>query len=258
MHILKALVAQYPCTKFREISSKDIGARGHQAETQNCALWAQFWPLGVVTCMARVPYQGASTPKVWGLCDLPCAAYPNISPAQLWLILLTTLAPPFPAGGARGEYSSLVGEACIVDPGHRALNPRPGGGLSHLRHGGGAKMTPPLTRKLGKLEGRAIRRSRALSEPVRSHFGHFFAQVNIEVSRGHQRSNFRKMMVLSGMPAIISGTIIATPNPKKAKDSSWNVLSLRWRQISPKINRLSVRGHERSKTAFLSETVFQW
>ena len=81
-------------------------------------------------------------------------------------------------------------------------------------------MTPPLTRKLGKLEGREIRRSTALSEPVRSHFGNFFAQVNIEVSRGHQRSNFRKMMVLSGMPAIISGTIIATPNPKKAKDSS--------------------------------------
>ena len=55
------------------------------------------------------------------------------------------------------------------------LNPRPGGGLSHLRHGGGGggKMTPPLTRKLGKLKGCAIRRSTALSEPVRSHFGHF-------------------------------------------------------------------------------------
>ena len=123
---------------------------------------------------------------------------------------------------------------------------------------GGGQNDPPLTRKLEKLEGRAIRRSTALSEPVRSHFGHFFAQGNIEVSRGHQRSNFRKMMVLSGMPAIISGTIIATPNPKKSKDSSWNALSLSWRQISPKINRLSVRGHERSKTAFLSETDFQW
>ena len=96
------------------------------------------------------------------------------------------------------------------------FNPRPGGGLSHLRHGGGGgKMTPPLTRKLEKLEGRAIRRSTAFSEPVRSHFSHFFFQVNIEVSRGHQRSNFRKIMVLSGMPATISGTIIATPNPKK-------------------------------------------
>ena len=58
--------------------------------------------------------------------------------------------------------------------------------------GGGAKMTPPLTRKLGKLEGRAIRRSTALSEPVRSHFGHFFAQVNIEVSRGHKGQIFEK------------------------------------------------------------------
>ena len=124
--------------------------------------------------------------------------------------------------------------------------------------GGGGQNDPPLTRKLGKLENRAIRWSTALSEPVRSHFGHFFAQVNIEVSRGHQRSNFRKMIVLSGMPAIISRTIIATPNPKKAKDSSWNALSLRWSQISPKINRLSVRGHERSKPAFLSETVFRW
>ena len=80
-----------------------------------------------------------------------------------------------------------------------------------------AMVAPPLTRKLGKLEGRAIRRSTSLSEPVRSHFGHFFAQVNIEVSRGHQRSNFRKIMVLSGMPAIISGTIITTPNPNKSK-----------------------------------------
>ena len=53
--------------------------------------------------------------------------------------------------------------------------------------GGGQNDPPPLTRKLGKLEGRAIRRSTALSEPVRSHFGHFFAQVNIEVSRGHQK-----------------------------------------------------------------------
>ena len=40
--------------------------------------------------------------------------------------------------------------------------------------GGGGKMTPRLNRKLEKLEGRAIRRSKALSEPIRSHFGHFF------------------------------------------------------------------------------------
>ena len=86
--------------------------------------------------------------------------------------------------------------------------------------GGGGQNDPPSNSKTRKARRPTIRRSTALSEPVRSHFGHFFAQVNIEVSRGHQRSNFRKMVVLSGMPAIISGTIIATPNPKKAKDSS--------------------------------------
>ena len=51
-----------------------------------------------VICIARVPYQGASALQVWGLCNLPCAAYPNVSPAQLWLIPLTTLAPPLPCG----------------------------------------------------------------------------------------------------------------------------------------------------------------
>ena len=103
LHILKALVALYPCTKFREISTKGVGARGHKAETQNCALRAQFWPLGVVTYIARVPHQGASTLKVWGLCDLPRAAYPNVSPAQLWLILQGTLAPPCRCSESRGE-----------------------------------------------------------------------------------------------------------------------------------------------------------
>ena len=38
---------------------------------------------------------------------------------------------------------------------------------------GGGQNDPRLTRKLGKLEGRAIRRSKALCEPIRSHFGYF-------------------------------------------------------------------------------------
>ena len=37
----------------------------------------------------------------------------------------------------------------------------------------GGQNDPRLTRKLGKLEGRAIRRSKALSEPIRSHLSHF-------------------------------------------------------------------------------------
>ena len=65
-----------------------------------------------------------------------------------------------------------------VASGHCPLGfiiPPPGGGLSHLRHGGGGGGNDlPSTRILGKLEGRAIRQSTALSEPVRSHCGHFF------------------------------------------------------------------------------------
>ena len=97
-------------------------------------------------------------------------------------------------------YRAFQSYTKSLAPGWRSQPPSPWWG------GGGQNDPPPLTRKLEKLEGRAIRRSTALSEPVRSHFGQFFAQVKIEVSRGHQKSNFRKMMVLSGMPAIISGT----------------------------------------------------
>ena len=96
-------------------------------------------------------------------------------------------------GVASGPRTTLlqVVPVKILGPAGKSINPRPGGGLGHLRHGRvGAKMTPPLTRKLGKLEGRAVRRSTALSEPI--FFGHFFAQVNIEVTRGHQRYRFSK------------------------------------------------------------------
>ena len=53
---------------------------------------------------------------------------------------------------------------------------------------------------------------------------------------------------------IISVPVTATSKFKKAIESSWNALSLRCRQISPKANGLGVRGHERSKTALLSES----
>ena len=54
------------------------------------------------------------------------------------------------------------------------INPRPGGGLSHLRHGGGGQNGPPIQlEKQRGLEDRATRRLKALREPVRSHFDHF-------------------------------------------------------------------------------------
>ena len=61
------------------------------------------------------------------------------------------------------------------------------------------------------------------------------------------------MMVLSGMPAIISGTIIARPNLKNAKDSSWNALSPRCRQISPKINRF-----KRQRSRKVKNVILEW
>ena len=104
------------------------------------------------------------------------------------------------------------------------INPRPGGGLNHLRHGGGGGQNDPdLTRKLGKLEGRAIRLSKALSESDRSHFGQFLAQVNIEVSRGQQRSHFRKIMVVIRNAGHYPGNYNShaeSKKQKKTKDSS--------------------------------------
>ena len=56
--------------------------------------------------------------------------------------------------------------------------------------------------------------------------------------------------------SIISVPVRATSKFKKAIESSWSVLSLKWHQISPKINRLGVRDHERSKTAFFKRNSF--
>ena len=69
--ILKDLVILHPCTKFGEISSKGVGARGQKAEKRDCALRAQIWPLGVIAYMAHPPYQSASTLQVSGLYGRP-------------------------------------------------------------------------------------------------------------------------------------------------------------------------------------------
>ena len=154
------------------------------------------------------------------------------------------------------RWCNFVLKGCLRNL--KSLSPRPGGGLSHLRQGGGGQNDPPpLTRKLGKLEGRAIRRSTALSEPVPSHFGHFSLRWILRSAEVIKGQIFENDGFIRNAGHYL-GNYNSYAKSKKAKDSSWNALSLRWRQISPKINRLSVRGHERSKTAFLSETVFQW
>ena len=45
--------------------------------------------------------------------------------------------------------------------------------------GGGGRYAPNLSQKRNGLGGRVTRRSKALSEPVRSNSSHFFAQVSI-------------------------------------------------------------------------------
>ena len=48
--------------------------------------------------------------------------------------------------------------------------------------------TPPYSKtKRGRKERE--KRSNALNDYIPMYFSHFFAQVNIEVNRGHQRSN---------------------------------------------------------------------
>ena len=120
---------------------------------------------------------------------------------------------------------------------------RPGVWATFARPGGEAHKCPPppqLTRKL---------RNASTS----------LCEVKIEVTRGHQGQNFPKFpnyMTWLHIIRIISVPVTATSKFKKAIESSWYALSQEWRQISPKINSLGVRGHERSKTAFLSEKDF--
>ena len=81
------------------------------------------------------------------------------------------------------------------------LNPRPGVGLSHLRPGGGGQNDPPrLTRKRRGLGRRGKKQTKAHNKYVRKYFGHFFAKVNIEVARGHHRSNFSVFGVAGHIP----------------------------------------------------------
>ena len=46
MHILKALVALHPCTKFGDISPKGVGTRGHKAEKRIDPCGVNFDPSG--------------------------------------------------------------------------------------------------------------------------------------------------------------------------------------------------------------------
>ena len=76
------------------------------------------------------------------------------------------------------------------------FNPRPAGCLDIPRHavgGGGVFEKPLLTRLLGIVARNRKVRSKARKKSLRKYFGQCFATLyNIEVTKGHQRSNLLK------------------------------------------------------------------
>ena len=97
------------------------------------------------------------------------------------------------------------------------INPRPDVGLSHIRPEGGSKWPHFLTQKLRGIERHGKNRSIALNEYLRKHFQHFFAQVNIEVTRGHQMSNLAECHIIFRKSAIISESNIRSRPRKKTR-----------------------------------------
>ena len=81
----------------------------------------------------------------------------------------------------------------------------------------------------------------------------FWGQVNIEVTRGHQRPILPNPIFFSQKCVIISGSILVRRPRKKAFDSSWAVLSLAWHQIWATINSSRARDN---KQPFLPKTFF--
>ena len=61
----------------------------------------------------------------------------------------------------------------------------------HLLGGGGVWTSPRLSRLLRIVEQNGERRSKAREKSFRNHFGHFLAQVKIEVTRGQNSKIFQ-------------------------------------------------------------------
>ena len=66
------------------------------------------------------------------------------------------------------------------------------------RGGGGRLDAPRLTRLLDIVAQNGNKRSKARKKSFRNYFGQVFAQVNIEVTRGYQRSNLAQIRYFFG------------------------------------------------------------
>ena len=74
------------------------------------------------------------------------------------------------------------------------VNPRPAGPLDFpppAAGGGTFERPPPLSRLLVTVEKNERQLSKACEKSFRNHFGHFLAQVKIEVTRGQNSKIFQ-------------------------------------------------------------------
>ena len=86
---------------------------------------------------------------------------------------------------------NILSENSTVKEQHSYILTRAGPVLRNFRGrtGGGASIRSHLTRLLGVVARNGKRRSKARQKSFPDYFSQVFAQVNIEVTRGHQRSN---------------------------------------------------------------------
>ena len=151
----------------------------------------------------------------------------------------------------RGQLGYLNSNIMLRWDGH--FNPRPGGGLSHLRHGGGSICENETAKEA------AWHFDRKLSvSPFELLWSFVSLRSKLRPSKAKFSKKFTNYMTWLHTIRIISDPVRATSKLKKKLESSLNALSLTCPQISPKINRLGIRGHERLKTSFMGETVFDY
>ena len=131
------------------------------------------------------------------------------------------------------------------------FNQRLGGGLNHLRPGGGgwgrSKWPHLLTKKLRGIERRRKKVSIALNEYIRKCSVYFSLRSILRSSGVTKCQIWRSVILFLWKCAIISESIIGSRPRKKALDSPFKALSLTCHQNWPNFNGLGYRGQERSK-----------
>ena len=121
---------------------------------------------------------------------------------------------------------------------------------------GGASKRPRITRFLGNVDKKRKKLLESPRKTIKKLFQYFF---RLGQHSGHQRSPKLKMskfpycMTTLHIIRIISVPIRATIKFKDTLESSRNALFAKSPQTSPKVNRLGVRGHERTNVPFLAK-----